>query len=337
MLQIIISLSLLIIAVTIFVTYYTSGSTAGKYIIGVQLPPGVRKRTEVMELTSRFRHGNVRMFLLFLIFALPLLRMIYISLILLYMSVWCIAYFYIANRYFQKYFIKLLRMKSDNLWFSNETDYHILGPIKDKSIKPFFKFWDLLFPSVRERLLKNAASPIYVDEDEYWLEGYYDNPYDRRKSVDKRVGFGSTYNMAHRAGKIINAIAVIFVVVLIGGLSVLFYQMEFSTFQMEIKENTVRIHAPIYQEQFEVNDIQEVALTDTLPQDGVRTNGAATDTYYLGNFKLEGYGRSKVFVYIGYPPYLVVTLKDRTVIFNSKSEAETKEYYRQLINLIEKQ
>ena len=193
-----------------------------------------------------------------------------------------------------------------------------------------------MLPTNKDRLLAGADQPIYVDEDEYWINGYYCNPDDKRTMVEKRVGYGSTGNLATKQGKIGVYAAVLLSTIVIGGMVILFMAMDFATFRMSIEGSTVKINAPIYDYQFEAEAIEEVTLTDTLPKGGIRTNGAATGTYYLGNFRFDAYGSSKVFLYTDYPPYIVISLADKTVLFNTKSEEETEKFYQQLIDLEER-
>ena len=328
---------ILIISGTLFLVYHFSGTPGSQYLLGVELSTGVQKKPEVIALAKKYRHGNARMLLLFLIFAVPIFLLKYVSFLMIYMTVWCFAYFYLSNRYHQSYSVKLLLMKSKNLWFKVETAYHPLISQKkaEGTGNPLVRVYRSLFPSFRDRLLAQADGPVYVDNDEYWLEGSYNNPTDQNKLVDKRVGYGSTYNMAHHSGTVINVVTAIFVITLIGGLSFFFFQMDFAEFKMRIEGSTIFIDAPVYHDQFSVSDIVDVALIDSLPEGGTRTNGASTDQYDLGNFRLDGIGKAKVFIYKGYPPYLQITLRDRTVYFNSKVADQTKEYYGLLVNLID--
>lgn len=326
-----------IIALCFGLSFRTAGTPRNNILLGVKLPVGVLKRQEVAELAVRFKKANRSIFFLFIVLALPMFKLEYPSLLLVYMMVWCTAYYTIGYQCFLHYFDRLLLLKSRNLWFPTDAEYHELTVKEEaqRESRSLLKLYWLLFPDRRKKLLKKAEGPLYVDEDEYWINGYYDNPWDKRKSVEKRFGIGTTTNMAYKSNRWISCLAFTTMVLLLGGLSILLYRMDFATFRINIGKEEVAIDAPVYHYRFKTSDILEVAVTENLPEGGLRVNGAATSNYYLGNFNLEQYGKSKVFLYIKYPPYIVIHLKDRTVLFNTKSRDDTLEYYRQLVYLIE--
>lgn len=337
MFQGIIGITLFIIAVTFCASFHSAGTPRNNILLGVKLRDGVLKGQEIMEIAKRYKKGNRSIFFVFIVLALALFKLQYTSLILIYMSVWCVAYYYVGSKHYQYYFEKLLLMKSKNRWFPTDSEYHELTSNDNQSdqSKRLLRLYRQLFPDRREILLKKAAGPIYVDEDEYWINGYYDNPLDKRKSVQKRFGFGTTANMAYKKNRLISYGAIVFMIVLVGGIAALFVRMDFTTFRMTISDRVISIDAPVYDYQFKTEDIIDVSITEVLSEQGWRTNGAATSTYYLGNFNFDEYGSSKVFLYFKHPPYIVIRLKDKTVLFNTKSEEDTTEYYRQLVYLIE--
>ncbi len=182
----------------------------------------------------------------------------------------------------------------------------------------------------QNRMLAVADAPIYVDEDEYWRTGAYNNPADCRMMVEKRVGYGMTCNLATRGGKLMTygAMGLTGVVLLfvIGLLLVL----DNSRFTMEIVEDTVQIDAPMYGTSIPLADVLGVERIDSLP-DGVRTNGAATDRYSLGHYRLDTYGKCLVYVHRGNPPYLVLRLAEQYVILNGETPEQTDAYWTQLL------
>ena len=74
-------------------------------------------------------------------------------------------------------------------------------------------------------------------------------------------------------------------------------------------------------------------LVDTLPG-GTRTNGISTGQYNLGNFTLNGYGKSKMYVYNADQPFIVISLDNLTVFYNSKNPEQTQSVYSQLLQAI---
>lgn len=188
----------------------------------------------------------------------------------------------------------------------------------------------------QNRLLSQSTEPLFADEDEYWEKGYYCNPYDSNITVEKRIGYGYTYNLATSKGKAITYGSLIGATVVFLGLIAAFMVMDFTPFRMTMEKNTVTVSAPMYGYEFPVIQIQSVTLEETLPSSGVRTNGASTDQYDLGNFNIQGYGSVKAYIYKQHPPFVVIELPDLHVILNSKSPEETMEYYNTLLTALKK-
>lgn len=182
-------------------------------------------------------------------------------------------------------------------------------------------------------LLAKSEGQILVDQDHYWQGGFYNNPQDKRVMVKKRIGYGQTINIATPLGKLAYYTLIIGVPVLLIAIFLLFLSFDITEFQLTIDADQVTIHAPLYGYGFPLEDIQSVATIDGLPG-GTRTNGVSTSQYNLGNFRLTGYGNSKMYVYKNQPPYIVVELPDLYIFFNTKTAEQTMDYYNLLLESI---
>lgn len=183
----------------------------------------------------------------------------------------------------------------------------------------------------RNLLLERAESAIYVDDDYYWRGGFYNNPNDARTMVEKRFGIGYTINIATAKGKFAYYGLLIGLPALLLPLFLMLFSFDTAKFDMTITNDHVFIHAPMYKYDFPLDDVKSISTTDLLPQ-GSRTNGAATSRYFLGNFNLNQYGRSKMYTYRNQPPYIVLELPDLYVFFNADTPEKTREIYDSLIN-----
>lgn len=188
--------------------------------------------------------------------------------------------------------------------------------------------------SEQNRLISTSEKPIYTDNDEYWKNDVYNNPNDRRVMIEKRVGYGLTYNVATRKGKIITYGSYVFSIFVPLAIIVMLFAFDFTKFKLEVDNNLVSISAPIYGTTFNIDDIEEVKMIDSFPK-LLRTNGAGTDRYSLGNFSVDGYGKSKLYIYNQNPPYIAIKLKGEYVFINGTTEDETNEYYEVLMKSLE--
>ena len=170
-------------------------------------------------------------------------------------------------------------------------------------------------------------------DDQYWKQGLYNNPNDPRVWVPKRYGIGYTYNIGSRKGKRFFYGTLIAIGIVLLAVIFIFLLPLFNPFKLSIGTDTVTIRSPIYATTFPLSGIRAVKLIDALPG-GTRTNGVSTGQYNLGNFTLNGYGKSKMYVYDADTPFLVISLDNLTVFYNSKNPAQTQLTCSQLLQYL---
>lgn len=175
---------------------------------------------------------------------------------------------------------------------------------------------------------------VFADDDEYWKESWfaglvYCNPDDSSTFVEKRIGVGQTVNLASPGGKAFCYGGIIFAVAILIFVSLLTVPIDNAKPSMQISNSVVSISCPLYGMEFKTDDIVSVSLIDKISV-GLKTNGAATDEYCRGNFRVDNYGRSKLYIYNNTPPYIVIKLNDSYVFFNYKDKDETIKLYNRL-------
>jgi uncharacterized membrane protein len=187
----------------------------------------------------------------------------------------------------------------------------------------------------QQRLKDAENNNVYIDDDSGWENGlmFYNNPYDERTMVEKRSGYGYTINMASKKGKIFMYVTFGFLALLLVGVTGITMWADFGEVEMTMvsDNNTIEIQAPMYGYQFNADDIISIDMVDDIPG-GIRTNGISTNRYSLGNFNINGYGTSKLYIVRG-APYIVIELDDLYVFINGDTEEQTQEYYNQLQEL----
>lgn len=193
---------------------------------------------------------------------------------------------------------------------------------------------------------KNKDSEIIVDDDDYWIDGiYYYNPNDSSKMVNSRFGYSMTYNLATKhgyfMGKKLDKIVLIGTLILI---LVLMIPSEISNSSISFSADSPNISISSFPYSYELDykDIESIKLTNEPISFKIRTNGMATDTKCIGNFKSDKYGKCRVYLYFkdedDTPTYIVAKLKNSKfdyLIYNTKDEKNTKEIYSKLINKLD--
>lgn len=177
----------------------------------------------------------------------------------------------------------------------------------------------------QNRLLTAAHSPILSDDDVYWERGYYYNPNDPRAYVEKRLGIGFTVNMASKKGKGAAYAGIAFFAVFLCALISFFFVLDTASFSLTQENGNYRISAPLYGCSFAEEEVRKVSVLQALP-DRSRTNGAETGLYALGDYNVNGYGKSKLYVYKESTPILAVELSDITVFLNARTPEQTERY-----------
>ena len=190
--------------------------------------------------------------------------------------------------------------------------------------------------NMQNQLISVAENPIYVDSDEYWINGMsYKNPYDNRVVVEPRIGTKPVYNLATKKGRSITYGTNIFVAVSVLTIILMMLYFELYGFNMKIIDNSVKINAPLYGIEFNVEDIEKVEIVDKLKVK-LRINGIGMDEYSVGNFNVEGYGKCKLYIYNDVKPYILIKSNDEIIFINGENEEETLRYYNEFIAVINK-
>lgn len=99
------------------------------------------------------------------------------------------------------------------------------------------------------------------------------------------------------------------------GLSILFY-LGLTDNEMLMNHEELVIQG-MYGQEFSYSEINNIAVTDTLPALGIRTNGFALGSSLKGYFKTETGERVKLLVKRNQPPFLKIITTDGVIYWNS--------------------
>lgn len=190
---------------------------------------------------------------------------------------------------------------------------------------------------LEKELIENDNRAIFVDEDEYWIDGlYYYNENNKSSTVRGRFGFNTTYNLATKSGKFFGkTLQWIVILGVTVPVSLIMLRLDFLPHSVDIDKNNqdITINCPSYKFEFESKDIESIEILNETPKYNLRTNGASTSEYSRGNYNVSKYGKSKMYIYYENPYCIVIKLKDNSVnyiFYNEKSYEETEKVYKQL-------
>lgn len=184
----------------------------------------------------------------------------------------------------------------------------------------------------KAQILATDDEPMYVDDDYYWRNGWYDNPADPRFMVpDRFCTTNFTTNMGRPAGKILTVSMFVVVAGLLIWMCGLFIRMDFVPVQMSIDGTQVSITSGYTDTSFSTDEILNLQLLDSLPDDSfVRSNGSADGHQLLGVFRGKKTGPCRMYVQLDKSPVLSIQTDQYTVFITAETGAQTENWYQEL-------
>jgi hypothetical protein len=90
------------------------------------------------------------------------------------------------------------------------------------------------------------------------------------------------------------------------------------------------VDTPFYGQSFPAGDLTAISLETRLPRVLARTNGFAGAGTLRGHFRVEGLGQGRLYVDLGFAPYVLVRLREGFVILNFREPQRTVALYEEM-------
>lgn len=173
-----------------------------------------------------------------------------------------------------------------------------------------------------------------LDDDDMWIWGMiYYNPKDKHSMVEKRVGIGTTMNMATPAGK---GLAVFSGLVLLSlpVICVWLILLEFTPIQLSV-EGKLLVASQIRKEYtVPVTTIENVTLLEELPKLS-KVSGTGMEELKKGTFRIAEAGRCQVFMNPTNHLFIRFEASGTTYYMSGYDDEETMAVYEELLRLTE--
>lgn len=189
------------------------------------------------------------------------------------------------------------------------------------------KVKDMIFESI-----KAAGEELYGDDDEYWLNGIV-NRQNGHKLVEKRIGIGMSTGDTMSGGTT-EMLLLLVSTVFVAALALYLLPFDFADISMKLDGGRCRIQGASMGVTIDLEEVTQVTLLDSLPSMSKR-NGFDSNRYNLGDFRVEGCGESKVYVFLKNENIIRVDTGEMTIFFNGEDKEETMRYYRELTDWME--
>ena len=86
----------------------------------------------------------------------------------------------------------------------------------------------------------------------------------------------------------------------------------------------------MYRDTIPYSSMQTVTLERTLPHIGMKTNGSGVGNVMRGNYRVDGWGASRLFINRNVPPFVVIQTASTHVVVNFEEPAQTERLFSEL-------
>lgn len=184
----------------------------------------------------------------------------------------------------------------------------------------------------KDELLSADNNIEYIDDDDYWKTGFYYNPNDRRTFVPDRLqSTNYALNYAKKGAWIFTGTTTAIIIACFIFMAVVLLPFINLHIDTEITDNTFTVSAGGYTSKLNISDITDIQLLDELPKDHfTRVNGGSTDTYDVGIYKGDTYGRCRLYIMHGASPVMMIKTDNQLIFMNSPEDGVINNLYEQL-------
>lgn len=191
----------------------------------------------------------------------------------------------------------------------------------------------LALKKAKNRILQADKTPMYIDDDYYWRNGWYANPDDPRLFVQDRInGMNYTTNMGKPVGVYMTIGLLTGTVILLVWVCVMMLRMDFIPIHLVEDGDGFQITSGYTDTEIRKSEIRSVRLLKNGLSDEhfSKTNGSADDKQLLGKFEGSKTGPCRMYIWLDDKEVIQITTSKYTIFLNSKDEEQTKSWYEEL-------
>lgn len=212
----------------------------------------------------------------------------------------------------------------DNFWLNMTLIFALAALLTVLVIRVEFRV-----RKMQEVLTKDSGRGFYVDEDEHWIWGlFYYNPYDKKLMINDRTGMNTSFNLAHRAGKVIMFLLILLLVAM-PFMGVWIFYEERQPVELSYANEMLTASHTSSSYEIKLSEIESVELLTELPRLS-KVSGTGMDTVNKGLFNNNSIGSVKVCLDPRTGPWLLIRTKERKYLFGSSSAGDVKNIYKEI-------
>jgi hypothetical protein len=171
-----------------------------------------------------------------------------------------------------------------------------------------------------------------ADDDRHWIWGiFYYNPADRHSMVPKKVGMGTTMNLATPVGKGSAILGAVVLMVTIPAMCIWLILDEFTPIRLAVEDEILYAKHLNVDYEIQVEDIEHVEKITELPS-WSKSSGTAMDTLEKGTFFIRNVGKCEVFLNPENTEFLHFSADGTDYYMSGSDDAQTEEIYQIIQN-----
>ncbi len=182
---------------------------------------------------------------------------------------------------------------------------------------------------------KNVKQVNYNEESSFgnWIYGiFYYNKADKKLSVPKRFGIGTTINLAKPMGKAILIATVVLIISVYSSAVYIIVGNEVVDHSLIISNEVMHMTSINYSKSISLAEVESVELVKKHDVHYTfKTNGISTESYRRGYFNVKGLGNCFVCVYSSSDTILKIKTVDGYLLYSTRTSEDTKAVYEELI------
>ena len=182
---------------------------------------------------------------------------------------------------------------------------------------------------MQQKIVGEDFEQVLCDDDSNWIYGMiYYNPDDKHTMVGKRLGIGTTVNMATAAGKWFIGLAVLSILIIPVMCIWLMFE-EFTPISLKFSNNQIVAEHLKVEYAINIDDITEIKLISQLPNAN-KIMGTGMDNLDKGSFSVNGYGDCDLCLNPQNKAFIIVKTVDNTYFLSDEDNAVTQKVYEEV-------
>ena len=182
---------------------------------------------------------------------------------------------------------------------------------------------------MQQKIVGEDFEQVLCDDDSNWIYGIiYYNPNDKHTMVDKRVGIGTTVNMATTTGKWFGGLAIVSIL-LIPVMCIWLMFEEFTPISLKCSNNQIVAEHLKVEYAINIDDIKEIKIITQLPNTK-KLMGTGMDNLDKGSFTVTGYGDCDLCLNPQNKVFIVIATSDNTYLLSDEDNAVTQKVYEEV-------